>query len=77
MSHQFVGKQRQITKYCERCRVATPHQIRENNGLIAKICVVCLRRGDLWEKPRAEEAAAQHAERTMVNEPYPYADRTG
>ena len=59
MNHKIVGRQLQITKYCERCRATTPHQVRENDGLIAKICVVCLQRGDLWEKRRSEEDAVQ------------------
>ena len=59
MSHKIVGQQRQITKYCERCRATTPHQVRENDGLIAKICVVCLQRGDLSEKRRADGEASQ------------------
>ena len=59
MNHKIVGRQLQITKYCECCRATTPHQLRENDGLIAKICIVCLQRGDLSEKRPAEEDAVQ------------------
>ena len=53
---QIAAEYRQIAKYCERCRAATPHQVRENDGVVAKICVVCLLRGYLSGRPLAEEA---------------------
>jgi len=51
----IAGEYRQIAKYCERCRAVTPHQLREGEGLVAKICVVCLLRGYLSGRPAAEE----------------------
>jgi len=45
---------RQVTKHCERCKTATPHQVRENDGLVAKICIVCLLRGYLSRRERHE-----------------------
>ena len=42
----------QITKYCGQCKSATPHQVRQNVGLTAKICVVCLLRGYLQTEGR-------------------------
>ncbi len=48
----IAGEYRQIAKYCDRCRAVTPHQLREGEGLVAKICVVCLLRGYLSRIPR-------------------------
>ncbi len=59
MRTNIAGEYRQISKYCERCKSATPHQVREKNGLIAKICVICLLRGYLSGQPRVEEGAIQ------------------
>jgi hypothetical protein len=56
--NNIAGGYRQVSKYCERCRSTTPHQVRQNDGLIAKICVICLLRGYLSGKPPAEEKAA-------------------
>jgi hypothetical protein len=47
VKHDVAAEYRQISKYCERCSHTTPHQVRENDGVVAKICVVCLLRGYL------------------------------
>ena len=58
-----AAKYRQISKYCECCRTATPHQVREQEGLVAKICVVCLLRGYLSGNQGAAENGGQRAGR--------------
>jgi hypothetical protein len=40
-------KYSQVSKFCERCKATTPHQLRQQEGFSAKICVVCLLRGYL------------------------------
>jgi len=60
-----AAKYRQISKYCERCRAATPHQVREQEGIVAKICVVCLLRGYLSGNQGASENGGQSAGRVM------------
>lgn len=32
------------TKYCKICQKDTPHEIRAGSGVIATICIPCLRR---------------------------------
>ena len=55
MRHNIAAAYNQITKYCDRCKAATPHQVRETDGLIARICVVCLLRGYLSDKAPVEK----------------------
>jgi hypothetical protein len=49
-----VAKYCQVSKYCEACRAVTPHELREQEGFMVKICVACLLRGYLSSKQEAE-----------------------
>jgi hypothetical protein len=39
-------------KYCKVCERDTPHQIRDGQGLVARICVLCLNRALIYELDR-------------------------
>lgn len=63
-----AGKYQQLSKYCERCAATTPHQLREQDGLIAKICVVCLLRGYLSGQREPEDNTSEILGRIKSND---------
>ncbi len=60
MKPENTSAYRQVSKFCEVCKSTTPHQVRENDGVVAKICVACLLRGYLTGNPQAVEQAKQN-----------------
>jgi len=38
--------------YCPVCRMQTPHEIREGDGVLAAICLCCLERAFTYEMDR-------------------------